>query len=119
AARVSTPRRGGEYRRTPDPVVAHGGNGVLDIRLPVTVAEIDRDVQKSLQLGDQIPVDPVDRRHPAEVQVVLSHIVETFRGHIPATGNVLQERSYLLRAFRSAEGQQQDGVEIHCLLKQL
>ena len=106
AARVSTPRGRGEYRCTPNAVVAHGRDRVFDVRLPVAVAEVDRDVQLSLQCGDQVPVDPVDRRHPAEVQVVLRHVVEPFRWHVAAPGDVLQERPHLLRSFWPSEGQQ-------------
>ena len=55
------------------------------------------------QLLDQRPVDPVDRRHPTEVEVVLRHVVEPLRRYVAPAGDVLQERADLLGAFRPAE----------------
>ena len=45
AAGVATPRRRGEHRRATNTVVAHGRDGVLDVRLPVAVAEVHRQVR--------------------------------------------------------------------------
>ena len=66
AAGIATPRRRGEHRRPTNAVVAHGRNRILDVGLPVAVAEIHRQVeagfgQLGLQLLDQCAVDAVDR----------------------------------------------------------
>src|ERR1700738_3149862 len=68
AAGVSAPRGRSEYRCAANTVVAHGRDGVFDVGFPVAVAEIDWETQLRLQLGDQRPVDLVDRRDPLEVQ---------------------------------------------------
>lgn len=108
ATGISTPRRRGENRCTSNAVVPHSRNGVLDERLPVAVAEIHREIHTARAefdsyLVDQRPVDPVDRRHPAEVQVMLGYVVEALRRDVATAGDVFQKRPYLLRPFRASE----------------
>ena len=118
AARVAAPRRGGEDRCAFDPVVAHLRDGVFDVGLPVAVAEVDRCLaaaacQLGLDLGDERTVDPVDRRDPAEMQVVLGHRLQPLPRDAAAASDVLQERHHLVGPLGTTEGQQQQRVELH------
>ena len=66
APRIPTPGRGAEDRRPADAVGLHLGHGVLDERVPVAVAEVDRQVLAAIaEFGadgvDEFAVDPVDR----------------------------------------------------------
>lgn len=91
APRIATPGRGREHQGVAHPVAAHGRDGVLDHRVPVAVAEVDRQVQPGggeihLETRDEVAVEGVDRGHTAEVQVVLGDLVEAFGWHPPARG---------------------------------
>ena len=116
APRVATPGRGAEYRCAGDAVRFHRRDGVFDERIPVAVAEVHRQRLAAFSefgpdLLDQRAVDPVDGRHPTEVQIVLGDGHQPLRRYAPAARHVLQERHDLLGALGPAEGQQQQGVK--------
>ena len=116
ASRVAAPGRRTEHRCSGDTVGSHRRHRLLDERMPVAITEVHRQIlvaigQFSLNLGDQRTIDRSDRRHPAEMQIVLGDGRQAFRWYPPAPGDVLQERHHLLGTFRPAEGQQQQGVE--------
>ena len=113
ATGIPAPCRRREHRGASNSVVPHGGDGVLDVRLPVAVAEVHRQIERGLQLFDQRAVDAVDRRDAAEVQVVLGDVGEPLARDAPAPSDVLQERHHLFGRLRPAERQQQDRVELH------
>ena len=99
-----------EHQRAPHPVAPHGRDRVLDQRVPVAVAPVDRQVELGPDRRQQRPVLRVDRRHPAEVGVVLGHLEQPLPRHAPPADDVLQERQHVVLALRTAEGQQQQCV---------
>ncbi len=106
---------GREHEGPAHPVLRHLRHGVLGVRVPVAVAEVDRQLtarlpQRARQVGHVAPVELVDRADAAEVLVVLLDGVEAFRGHVAAAGHVLEERPHLVGRLRASEGQDQDGV---------
>ena len=115
-------RAGREHQRACDAVVAHLPHRVGDVRLPVAVAPVDRQVdavrrEVRSQRGDQRAVLRVDRRHAAEVLVVLGDLGQPLVGHAAAAGDVAQERHDVVVALRAAEGQEQQGVVRHVRLR--
>ena len=111
APRVRRVGRRHEDQRPPHAVRAHGRDGVLDQRVPVAVAPVDRQRrQLGPDRGQQGPVLLVDRGHPAEVPVVPGHLEQPLPRHPAAAHHVLQERQHVLRPLRTTEGQQQQGV---------
>ena len=117
ASRIATPSRGAENRDARNAIGCHRCDGVLDERIGVAVAEVHRQIlatvgELSANFFDQRAVDPVDRRHTAEVQVVLRDAGQALRWNPPAPGHLLQERHDLLGALGSTEGQQQQCVEV-------
>src|SRR5699024_6469494 len=67
-----------------------------------------RRTQVPFERADEFPVALVDRRHAPEVQIVFRYRLEAFLGHIAPAGDVPQEREYLVRTFRPAEGCEHD-----------
>ena len=115
AGRVAAVRAGREDQHAPRSGLSQLGEGVLDHRRPVAVAEVHRKVHPGrrkllLDRRDRVAVQPVDRRDATEVPVVLGDLEEPFARDAAAPGDVLEERHDVLRAFRSAEGHDQNRV---------
>src|SRR5690606_2696247 len=99
-------------------LVAHGRELVGEERMPVPVAPEHwqvqtRPVKLGPQRGEQAAALLVDGRDATEVPVVLRHGREPLFGHVTAAYDVAQERHYVVRAFRAAEGDQDYRVVPH------
>jgi hypothetical protein len=113
ARRVTPVRAGDERERAPDTVVAHPAQRVGEHRVPVPVAPVHRQIQMWRQRVEQRAALLVDRRYAAEVPVVLGDLRQPLRRHAAAPRDVCQERQHVVRAFRPAEGEQQERVVRH------
>lgn len=115
AAGVRGVGAGGEDEDAATAVGDHLAQGVREVRRPVAVAPVDRQVQavvgevlaQGVQQGAVLVVDGAD---PAEQEVVPAHFLEAFLGDAAPARHVLQERNHVVRAFRAAEGEQEQGV---------
>lgn len=115
AARVRGIGAGGEDQDAAAAVGDHLAQGVREVRGPVAVAPVDRQVQavvrevlaEGVQEGAVLVVDGAD---PAEQEVVLAHFLEAFLGDASPTRHVLQERNHVVRTFGAAEREQEEGV---------
>ncbi len=115
AAGVGGVGAGGEDQDAAAAVAHHVPEGVGEIGRPVAVAPVHRQVQAVLgevlaQRVQQGAVLVVDGADPAEPEVVLPDFLEAFLGDAPPACHVLQERDDVVRAFRAAEGEQEQGV---------
>lgn len=115
ASRVSTPGGGGEDEGVPDPVGGHLLGRLIVERLPVAVTEIDGDIvsarrELSLDVGDDLLVEPVEGAHSTEVVVVGTHLIEPLRGDSPAPGDILQKWTNLLGSLGATEGENEEGI---------
>ena len=115
-ARVARPRGGCEHHGAAHAVARHLRECVLREGLPVAVAEVDRQLPAAvvdlvLEVGDDLPVERVERAHPVEVIVVLAHSLEPLAGDVAPPGDVLQEGKNLVVALRAAEGEDEERVE--------
>jgi hypothetical protein len=89
--------------------------GVGDVGHPVAVAPVHRQLQAArrelgIQRRLQLTVVLVDRRHPAEVTVVMGDLFEALVRDAAARRDVAQERDHVLLTLGSAEAQQQHTV---------
>ena len=66
--------------------------------------------QVGRERSDQGAVLGVDRTDPAEMEVVLGHLVEPLARDIPAAGDVLEKGHHIIRTLRTAEGKHQERV---------
>lgn len=114
-ARVRGVRAGREHRDAPAPVGRQLAHHVVQVRGPVAVAPVDRQVQPVLrevlaQRVQQLAVLPVDRADAAEAEVVLPDLLEALARDAAPARDVLQERHDVFGPLGTAEGQQQEGV---------
>ncbi len=115
AARVGGVGAGGEDQDAAASVGGHLPQGVREVRRPVAVAPVDRQVQavvgevlaQGVQQGAVLVIDGAD---PAELEVVLPDFLQAFLRDAPPARDVLQERDHVVRAFGTAEGEQEQGV---------
>ena len=110
ARRVAAVRARREHEAVRHPVAGHLGDRVLDERVPVAVAEVDRQIGARPHRRDQLAVAGVQRADPAEVPIVLLDGVQPFGRHAPPAGDVLQERPHVLRSLRAPERQDEQRV---------
>ena len=113
---VTAPGRGREDERIADPVVGHLLHGVFHHRMPVPVAEVDRQVtvsvgESGLDMGDDLAVEVVEGATSAEREVVLTDHLQPGAGYTPAAGDVLQKRDDVLGPLRTTEGKEQQGID--------
>ncbi len=116
AARVRAERRGEERERAPDARVAQLADRVPEERVPVAVAEEDRQVdpvcrELGLERGDQLAVLGVERADPVEQLVVVRDLLEPFPRDVPSARDVLEERQHVVHPFRPAERHDEQCVE--------
>ncbi|SKZ95837.1 Uncharacterised protein [Mycobacteroides abscessus subsp. abscessus] len=121
ASRVAAPGGGREHEHPPMTVGVHLLDGVLDHRLPVAVAEVDRKVASpSREFGtqrlDHVQVQSIDRRHPTEVVVVLGDGFQSLARDASTARDVLEEWHHLVGPVGSAEREEQHGVECRAVL---
>ena len=100
-------------RRTPSAAISP--HRVGQVRRPVAVAPVDRQVQPDLverrpQRLQQRPVLVVDRAAAAERVVVLADLLQPLVRDPAAAGHVLQEGQHVVGLLGATEGEQQDGV---------
>ena len=104
-----------EARGPRHPVVAHLGDRVGEVGVPVAVAPVDREVEAGAGQvltdgGQQGAVLVVDRRATAEQVVVLADLLEPLARDAATTRDVLQEREDVVGSLGPAERHQQQGV---------
>ena len=80
------------------------------LRLPQTTGWLRPRHASSTRSSRSSAVLVVDRALPADRGVVLGHFEQALARDAAATGDVLEERQYVVRAFGAAEAQQQDRV---------
>ena len=117
AAGVRAERRREERERLADAVVAHLPQGVGEQRVPVAVAEVDRQLDRvlgelPLDRRDQLAVLGVDRADAAEQVVVLRDLEQPLARDAASARHVLEERQHVVRALRPAERDDEQGVEL-------
>ncbi len=115
AARVAGVGAGGEHEHLAVALGVHPLDGFRDVRRPVAVAPVDRQVdaaggQLGLEGRLQRAVLRVDRGNAAVLAVVVGHLLEALVGDAAAGGDVAQERDDVVLPLRAAEGRQQDRV---------
>ena len=98
-----------------DPVVPHLPQRVGEVRVPVAVAPVDRQVEAGgpevlLDRGDERAVLVVDRAAATEEEVVLADLLETLPRDAASAGDVLQERDDVLGLLGPAERDEQQRV---------
>ena len=105
-----------ERERTLDAVVGHLPERVGEERVPVAVAEVDRQVdavgvELRSESRDQRPVLGVDRADAAEERVVVRDLLEPLAGDVAPARDVLEERDHVVHPLRPAERDDEDRVE--------
>ena len=115
AARVRRVRAGHDREQATVPGGVRLAQRVDQERVPVAVAPQHGQVQPAaVQLGGQgaaqRAVLRVDRAHPAEVPVVVRHLLEPLVRDAPAPRDVAQEGQHVVLTLGPAEADQQHGV---------
>ena len=90
---------------------------VAQERVPVAVAEVDREVdavrvELRAERRDQCSILRVDRAHAAEALVVVRNLLEPLARDVPPAGHVLEERHHVVHPLRPAERDDEERVEI-------
>src|SRR5690606_14509883 len=105
-----------EARGAAHPVGRHLLGGFAQVRVPVAVAPVDRQVdavgvEVLAHRGHEGAVLVVDGRLPAELEVVLTDLDETLGRDPPAARHVLKERHDVVGLFGTAEGHEENGID--------
>ena len=113
---ITTVDRSEKRQRARHAVVLHLLQGILEHRMPISIAPVNRQVdivasQFLANGGQQLPVLLVDRTDAAEVLIVLGHLQHSFSRHIFASQHVFQKRHHIVRAFRTTKRDQQQRVK--------
>src|SRR5262249_54371656 len=117
AAGVGAVRGGEEGERSANALGAHVAQRVGKERMPVAVAEIDRQfralfAEEVLQGGLQGAVLGVEGADAAKMLIMLGDGQQTLARNIAPAKDVFQEGNDLVGTFRSTEGNDQHGVVI-------
>ena len=118
-ARVGAERRREDRERASDAVLGHLPHRVPEVRMPVAVAEVDRQLdaasaQLRLECLDQLTVLGVDRTDAAEQLVVVGDIEQALARDVASARDVLEERQDVVRPFGAAERDEHDRIELVC-----
>ena len=70
-----------------------------------------------LQRCDQFSRLLVDRALAVEVVVVLGDRQHAFARNIPSAQHVFEERNHIFRGLRPTEGDNKNGVVVHCMAR--
>ena len=116
AARVRRVGRGEERQSALDAGVCHFPQCVCQERIPVAVAEVDRQidgvrVEFSAQRSDERAILGVDGAHATEELVVVGDVLEAFARHVASAGDVLEERHHVVHSLGTAKRDDEDRVE--------
>ena len=110
--------RGGEERERPlDAVRGHLAERIREERVPVAVAEVDRQIDPVLveldpKRGDQRAVLGVDRADAAEELVVVGDLLQPLARDVAPAGHVLEEGDHVVHPLGPAERDDEDRVEM-------
>ena len=101
-------------RSTPSAAISRSAS--VEERVPVAVAEVDRQVdavgvELDSESRDQRPVLGVDRADAAEELVVMRDLLEPLAGDVAPARDVLEERDHVVHPLRPAERDDEDRVE--------
>ncbi len=104
-----------ERDRASHAVGRHPPHGVIEVRLPVPVAPVERQLERvraegGADRGEHVAALGVDRADPVDRVVVLGHLRQPLPGDAAAAGDVLQERQHVVGTLGAAEGHQQERV---------
>ena len=105
-----------ERERALDSVTGHLAERVGQERVPVAVAEVDRQVdavrvELDSQGCDQRPVLGVDRADAAEELVVMRDLLEPLARDVAPARDVFEEGDHVVHPLRPAERDDEDRVE--------
>ena len=87
----------------------HGGNRVRDKRLPVTHANVHRQLQFFRQQF-ALPQREFGQRRPANQPVAMLHFLNHFRRDGPAAGDLIQKFRYVVHRIGTAVSQKQNRI---------